>query len=153
MIDVGSLIRPYPSQATRPPFLPQSNMRIKCGKDGALTNQCIVTGGNRNGDTLVYNSANFTGEKAATNVIFEGITFQSGSVSFLELYNGGGITFRNCIFRVSQSTGDKEAENPLSNFIALPFLLSIAVCRGMRTQFPFLLDTKMTGKTPAFVNQ
>lgn len=46
------------------------------------------------------NTYDFVKEEAVQNVTFEGITFESGVETFLELYNGGDITFRNCLFRV-----------------------------------------------------
>lgn len=103
MFEVGptDLGRPFASQF--PPLLVQSNMRFKCGPDGALGNECIVSGAAKGGNTLVLSNDPFAkNERVAKNVTFEGITFQSGLDSFLDLQNGGDITFRNCLFRVSR---------------------------------------------------
>lgn len=93
---MGQVRRYSPKDTTVPPFLAQSNMLVKCGENGDVTDECVVIGG----DTFVLNSFQFLREKVARNVVFEGITFQSGIDTFMELYNAGDITFRNCIFRV-----------------------------------------------------
>lgn len=80
-----------------PPLPAMSNMRIKCGSDGQLTNRCIVA----SGGTLVLSRYGVAEETAARNMTFEGITFQRGQDAFAVLQNGGDITFKNCLFRVS----------------------------------------------------
>lgn len=94
---VGLVDRFDPAAGTAPPIAVQSNMRLKCGENGRLEDHCTI----RAGDTLLLNSFFMSQELAAANVIIEGITFESGSESLLELTNGGDITFRDCLFRVS----------------------------------------------------
>ena len=93
-IDVKYAERDDPIAGYAPPLFVQSNMRIKCGDHGSLLDECIVA----NGETLLLNT-NYV-EKEARNVTFEGITFQNGIQSLVELLNGGDITFQNCLFRV-----------------------------------------------------
>ena len=83
----------------RPAIIAQSNMRVRCGDNGLLENQCVVGG---TGEALVLNiwSSVFR-EDEHKNVTFEGITFQRGSNALIRMSNGGDITFKNCLFRVS----------------------------------------------------
>lgn len=96
-IRVDIVNRELPWVGVWPPLAAVSNVRFKCGPDGDLTGQCVVAFG----DTLVLNNNWAANEVAARNVTFEGITFQRGINSFMELINGGDITFKNCGFRVS----------------------------------------------------
>uniref|UniRef100_A0A7S3L0V6 Right handed beta helix domain-containing protein n=1 Tax=Amphora coffeiformis TaxID=265554 RepID=A0A7S3L0V6_9STRA len=84
-----------PTAGIFPPIPAQSNVLIKCGDDGSLANRCIIA----NGNAAVINSFFAFQEQNAQNVTFEGITFERGRRSLLELYNGGDITFRDCVFR------------------------------------------------------
>lgn len=100
--------RDEPYAGNMPPLMAQSNMRVRCGEDGSLTNRCVVY----EGASLLLNTFSMSQEYEAKNVVFEGITFERGVESFLELTNGGDITFRNCLFRVSDQgtcdTGNKK---------------------------------------------
>ena len=82
-----------------PPLIAQSNLHIKCGQNGSLTDRCVVWGG----ASLMLNvySTQAPGERAARGVVVEGITFEQGLQSLLDLRSAGDITFRNCLFRVS----------------------------------------------------
>jgi hypothetical protein len=96
-IDVFLSQRFDPSAGIEPAIPLQSNLKIKCGEQGRLRDACIIGSGN----TLLLNMFAMSRELAAVNVVIEGITFQDGTESLLELTNGGDITFRNCLFRVS----------------------------------------------------
>lgn len=78
----------------------QSNIRIRCGARGALTDECVVSGRTNSPDYLVVNTKETSDEDAAKNVTIEGITFEDAPDHLLKLSNGGVITFRNCVFRV-----------------------------------------------------
>lgn len=90
---------PQPWLGDNPPIVAQSNTHVKCGKDGLLSDQCVV----QHGQSLFWNaySTQPPGEPAASNVIVEGLTFQDGLLSLIDMRSGGDITFRNCVFRVS----------------------------------------------------
>jgi len=88
-----------PSVGATPGLLTQSNLRIKCGPNGALQDRCVLWG--RGVDYLVLNSFHSFHEVAARNVTVEGITFQGSQNSFVRMQNAGDVTFRNCLFRQS----------------------------------------------------
>lgn len=88
-----------PTEGVTPGLLVQSNVRIKCGPDGKLEDQCVFQG--RGQDYFVLNSPESFGEFAARNVSVEGFTFQGAQNSFLQMENAGDVTFRNCLFRES----------------------------------------------------
>lgn len=95
--------RSDPLAGAQPPLLVQSNMRIKCGKNGSVLNKCIVT----RGDVLLLNTAFGAFDHGADNVVFEGITFNHDSVTsskMIELTSAGSITFKNCVFMVCWTT-------------------------------------------------
>lgn len=105
--DVVDFAQPHNND--QPPLLAQSNLLVKCGEKGSFTDKCIVSSAMaRNAyeaelkSTLVLNSPN-TASKGAFNVTFEGITFEHGWPSLMEMRNFGDVTFRNCIFRQSVS--------------------------------------------------
>ena len=87
--------RNEPFVGQSPPLLAQSNMRVKCGADGLLTDACIVS----DGEVLVRNAHATSNEYGAFNVTFEGITFENGWPTLMEMTNGGDIVFKNCLFR------------------------------------------------------
>lgn len=80
-----------------PPVSAQSNIRVKCGDDGLLRDQCVVG----DGEALVLNTWSFSRDDQAQNVTFEGITFEKGATALVIMFSGGDITFKNCLFRVS----------------------------------------------------
>ena len=57
-----------PLDGSLPPMNLQSNMRICCGSNGALSNRCAVTGKDSTPCELVVNSPKSSGEEAAMNV-------------------------------------------------------------------------------------
>eukprot|EP00977_Amphora_coffeiformis_P029902 scaffold43448_cov199-Amphora_coffeaeformis.AAC.3 len=87
-----------PVQGDSPPLLAQSNTRFSCGDNGSLEDRCIMTG-NQGGTLLAVNSDLAFEEKAASNVTFEGITFERPVARIVDLFNAGEITFKNCLFR------------------------------------------------------
>ena len=82
-----------------PPLIAQSNMHVKCGKEGKLTDKCII----HSGSALMMNvySNKAPGEKMVQDVLIEGLVFEKGAYNLLDLRGAGNITFKNCIFRVS----------------------------------------------------
>ena len=78
----------------------QSNMRIRCGSTGTLSGKCVVMGHTYTKTPLVVNES---GKEPTQNVTVEGIVFDDASI-ILHLYNGGDITFRNCVFKVCHVT-------------------------------------------------
>lgn len=89
-----------PEIGTHPPVLVASNTHVRCGEDGSLTNECIIRGDEFEGTTLLVSPERFNNQLAVTNVTFEGLVFEHGLDSMMELMNGGEVTFRNCLFRV-----------------------------------------------------
>eukprot|EP00977_Amphora_coffeiformis_P023961 scaffold14782_cov174-Amphora_coffeaeformis.AAC.14 len=86
-----------PYLGSKPPLSAQSNIRVKCGNSGLLTDQCVV----RAGEALALNTWSFSRDDEAKNVTYEGITFENGATALIILFSGGDITFKNCVFRVS----------------------------------------------------
>ena len=81
----------------------QSNMRIKCGPDGDMKDQCVWTG--KNGGLVLFQHyfdlfGDVRGPTQALNFTVEGMTFEKGLDSLAELTFPGEITFKNCVFRV-----------------------------------------------------
>jgi len=90
-----------PYLGSKPPLSAQSNIRVKCGNSGLLTDQCVV----RAGEALALNTWSFSRDDEAKNVTYEGITFENGATALIILFSGGDITFKNCVFRdFSQKT-------------------------------------------------
>lgn len=108
--------RNQPFEGANPPLLAQSNMHVKCGADGSLSNACVVS----EGEILVMNSYSTAAEYGAFNVTFEGVTFENGWPTLMQMTNGGDIVFRNCLFR--QDVSIPSPQNGSSMRAALPFL-------------------------------
>ena len=89
-----------PEIGTHPPVLAASNTHVRCGEDGSLLDECIIRGDEFEGTTLLLSPERFNNQLAVTNVTFEGLAFEHGLDSMMELMNGGEVTFRNCLFRV-----------------------------------------------------
>jgi hypothetical protein len=78
------------------PLVLASNLAYKCGEDGALANNCTLRGG----DVHVTSANKFVGEEHS-NVIIQGLTFESKNGLVMSLFNGGDVTILDCVFQVS----------------------------------------------------
>jgi hypothetical protein len=97
------------------PIFPRPNSHYKCGEDGSLKNNCVLTGG----DFAVVSLGSF---QEQVNVVFEGIVFEKqfrGGFLFVE---SGDFTLIDCVFRVSLYVQDIQEEFPV--FCAHTFPLS-----------------------------
>ena len=76
------------------PIYPRKNVHYKCGPDGALEDECILTDGD-------FSIVSFGFDQVIENVLFEGIIFEKtfrGGMLFAE---AGYVTFKDCVIRVS----------------------------------------------------
>ena len=96
--------RDAPYAGTNPPLIAQPNLHVKCGEEGNVKDECIIY----DGDTMLLNVWEMDLVLQSKNVVFEGLTFERARGSFMELLNGGDITFRNCLFRVSVYLGKRQ---------------------------------------------
>ena len=73
------------------------NLALKCGEDGKVTNNCIVTGGDVHVDGTTY-----FGNKVSsvTNITIEGFTFSNAQKYSVWVTKPGDITFVDCVFSV-----------------------------------------------------
>jgi hypothetical protein len=65
-------------------------------EDGALANNCTLRGG----DIHVYSNYSMFGEEHS-NVIIQGLTFESKNGLVMSLFSGGDVTILDCAFQVS----------------------------------------------------
>ena len=77
------------------PITPQSNSIFKCGDDGMSSNGCVLSGGS----FQILSFADFAADYRV-GIVFQGITFENGSVASALLVAPGDITFIGCVFRV-----------------------------------------------------
>lgn len=77
-------------------FFVRSRSVIKCGDDGKVENNCVITGGN----TQIFYVGSVFDDAIAQNVKFQGITFQDASFVSAAMANRGDITFEDCIWQV-----------------------------------------------------
>ena len=107
-------------------------MIVKCGREGSFADKCVVSNSmtanayaaGKKG-TLVFSSPNVA-SLGAFNVTFEGITFEHGWPSLMEMRNAGDVTFRNCIFRQSVSLHQRAR----AVGVTLRYFSPIFECRG-----------------------
>lgn len=96
---VGTVERDAPYRGVAPPLLTQSNLHVQCGDTGSLYDECIMASGRQ---SLLWHVPWRNDDPVTRNVTFQGVTFQGGYESTMELMQAGDITFRNCLFRVSR---------------------------------------------------
>lgn len=74
------------------------NMRVRCGNNGRLENNCVIQGGHLHIDVTTNFGANYE----AQNVVFEGITFADTKRYMVWGNKPGKITFIDCEFKVGE---------------------------------------------------
>lgn len=74
----------------------KSKSHIKCGESGSSNNNCTLLGG----QVQVASGPTFFDEDAATEVVFQGITFEAAVDTGVLLAHRGDVTFIDCIFKV-----------------------------------------------------
>ena len=79
------------------PLSPRANAIYKCGKSGSSENNCVLIDG-----TFQLVSFGNSFDEEQNNVVYQGITFESGFQGGLLMANPGDITFKDCILRVGQ---------------------------------------------------
>lgn len=77
------------------PIIAGSNCIFKCGDDGKSSNGCVLSGGTFQVATFADFEADFK-----VGIVFQGITFVSGSMAAALLIAPGDVTFIDCIFQV-----------------------------------------------------
>jgi len=100
--DIGDLIPGIGILGGQAPIVPRSNTYIKCGEDGKSSNNCILRGG---GFSVLSLPVFFSQDLYTSNVVLEGLTFQSQNVNGAFLGNPGDITFLDCIWQDFQAFG------------------------------------------------
>jgi hypothetical protein len=74
----------------------KSKSHIKCGESGSSDNNCTLLGG----QVQVASGPTFFDEDVATEVVFQGITFEAAVDTGVLLSHRGDVTFIDCIFKV-----------------------------------------------------
>lgn len=77
------------------PLLVRSNTRYVCGSNGALSNNCVLRGG----EVQVLSSYSLF-EEMVFNSSLQGITFHNATSFGAILSNEGELTFQDCAFTV-----------------------------------------------------
>ena len=78
------------------PLFAFNNTKYQCGEDGAVTNNCILTGG-----SVQFIAYNIFEQVSAKNVEIQGLTFEKAESQAFGLGLAGGIFVEDCIIRVS----------------------------------------------------
>ena len=93
------VIRTDKSTAGANPIVLRANCIFKCGNDGKSANGCVLSGGSFQ---VISSSGDFASENKV-GIVFQGITFDAGSVTSALLVAPGDVTFIDCIFQVRMS--------------------------------------------------
>lgn len=109
--DLGSNVSPSVEETeTIALKVKKSNIHIKCGADGASSNNCVFTGGSYQ---LVIDRPSTHG--AIFNVIVQGVTFRDATLNNVLASASGTLSIKDCIFKNNDNDAIIVASPPFRN--------------------------------------